>query len=49
MIMPTHLDQHVPYSADHDPVAQAARRGVSPMVIVVAILMIATFIWILVR
>jgi hypothetical protein len=45
--MPTHMDH--PYSADHDPIARAARQGVSPMVIVVAILMLAAFVWILVR
>ena len=47
--MASHLQHRIPYAADHDPIARAARRGVSPMVFVVVILMIATFIWILVR
>lgn len=46
--MPTHLDRYVPYANERDPLARE-RRGVSPMVIVVALLLLAAFIWILVR
>lgn len=47
--MPTHLDQHLPYREERDPIATASRRGVSPFVIAVVIALIAAFVWILVR